>query len=136
MPQDEGDAANRATVALVYGAVREVKELTRAGFVDVQRQLDGLATLPTTVSSLHERVTVLEVRVTSAERAAMDADAAVRKAAHDRAEEVREAAEERAAEVAALATQARAYRRIHLPAIALGAMGFILAVVNRIYGVG
>jgi hypothetical protein len=65
--QSDSGSKDRATVALVYHAVDGLKELTKAGFTDVQRQLDNLATLPTAVAALHERITLLEVRVTQVE---------------------------------------------------------------------
>ncbi len=133
-PQEEGDA-NRATVALVYGAVRDVKELTRAGFVDVQRQIDTLAGLPPAVSRLHERVAILEERAATLKAAADAAAARVQKAADDRAGEVAEAAEERALEQAERDREQRSYRRIHMPAIALGIGGLALAIANRVFGV-
>lgn len=56
----ENGGGNRATVALVYHAVAEVKELTRAGFADVQRQLDALQGIPERVARLEERASDLE----------------------------------------------------------------------------
>lgn len=154
------EGTDRATVALVYEAVKAGQALTERGFVDVQRQLDQLQSLPTTVGSLHQRVTMTEARMTKAERALatapteherltvlagrverVEADAAesaaeVKRAARDREAEVKKAAEERAEEAAELAKAERSYRKIHLPAIGLGFLGFVLAVTNRIWGTG
>lgn len=65
-PSNEG--SGRATVALVYHAIGEVKELTKAGFADVQRQLDNLADVPGQVASLKERVGLHEHRITELEQ--------------------------------------------------------------------
>ncbi len=139
--------SDRATVALVFEAVKSSQAITERGFIDVQRQLDALRGIPEAIGDLRVRVTQLDGRVHRVEADAFDAATAVRKAAEDRAAEVRKAAEDRegevreaadarAEEVADAAKLERAYKRIHLPAIALGFLGFLLAVSNRIWGVG
>jgi hypothetical protein len=53
--QDTG-SKDRATVALVSEKVDGLKELTRAGFTDIQRQLDRVAELPTIVTGHTEKL--------------------------------------------------------------------------------
>jgi len=59
---------DRATVALVAEKVEGLKELTRAGFIDMQRQLDVLVTVPREVVELRGKHDSLERRVTTIER--------------------------------------------------------------------
>lgn len=66
---DENGNGNRATVALVDSKVDTIRVLVEGGFKDVQRQLDGLNTLPGQVGALHERQVLLEARVTVIEDA-------------------------------------------------------------------
>lgn len=46
------DTPNRATIALVSEKVDGLKELTRAGFADLQRQVEKVADLPVVVAEL------------------------------------------------------------------------------------
>lgn len=59
---------DRATVALVAEKVEGLKELTRAGFTDMQRQLDVLVTVPREMVELRGKHDSLERRVRMIER--------------------------------------------------------------------
>jgi len=54
------DAPNRATVALVSEKVDGLRELTRAGFADLQRQMNSVSDMPVRVARLEERLDVLD----------------------------------------------------------------------------
>lgn len=65
---DNGNGNSRATVALVDAKVDGLKELIRAEFGDVRRQLSGLGPLTAKVEGQGDRLLMLEGRVASLER--------------------------------------------------------------------
>lgn len=67
MADNPADAPNRATVALVSEQLKGLSELTKAGFVDVQRQLGRVDGLPERVTALEAKREALEQRVSDLE---------------------------------------------------------------------
>lgn len=49
---DSPDNGNRATIAQTLAEVRGLRDLTRAEFASLQRQMDAVASLPVTVAEL------------------------------------------------------------------------------------
>jgi hypothetical protein len=133
----DADGANRATVALVYEAVKAGQSTTEAGFAAIQLQLNRLADLPVDVGGLRERLTRSEARLAEHDtyREATRANAATE---HERLSGVVATVATVAKEVAELKesdSKASQYRRTHLPSLLLAAAAFALSVL-RAFGVG
>lgn len=110
----ENGNGGRATVALVYHAIGEVKELSKAGFSDVQRQLDTLGldvnelrpeltAVKTLAESNKERIFSVETRVKVLE----DADLAAARTTERR----------------------KTYRTVHLPSLAIAMCGVLVGLL-------
>lgn len=101
---ENGNGPTRATVALVDAKVDGLKELIRAEFGDVRRQLSGLGPLTAKVEGQGDRLLMLEGRVAGIERS----------------------------NEAELSNNERRknYLTIHLPSLLIGLLGVLAAVLT------
>lgn len=102
LPPENG----RATVALVDAKVDGLKDLIRAEFKDVQRQLENFGQLAAKVEGHGDRLLMVEGRVSSVERRMENKDITERRRKN--------------------------YRTIHLPSLVIAlisALGFVLSLV-------
>lgn len=109
MPSDDRTdqaAGDRATVALVYHAIGEVKELMRAHFETVNAKLEHLRGIPEQVDRLEGRLSDVEARQAAQDQVIERLDTDDRQRGRDD----------------------RVWRRSHLPAILLGALSLAVAV--------
>jgi hypothetical protein len=62
LPEDDSTRGDRATIALVAEKVESLREITKSGFKDLQRQLDDVRGLPIIVEKLRSDFTAQEER--------------------------------------------------------------------------
>lgn len=100
---ENGNGPTRATVALVDAKVDGLKDLIRAEFSDVRRQLSGLGPLAAKVEGQGDRLLMLEGRVATLERI----------------NESEQAGDQRR----------KNYLTVHLPSLVVGLAGVLAAVL-------